>query len=710
MSEEKFLYQFEDIKFCNTAEFSRAAQHYKKHGCYTYAPNGSREHKEFWDLEEERRINGMTLPGALKYNEVTKIWEMQEVHITGSHYGFLNYARIRRTKDNEGKEGKKELKLILKDSQLLKNARKIGKKDVDFPSFFDGQYHYFKAQEFARANGLHMVVGKARRKGFSYIEGWDSADTVNMNPNTTVLLCAFDLKYLTKGNQIMGMAKNYLDWLELETDWGRGYISESKEVIELGYKLPHSQIKQGWRSDLIALSFGANPDAAVGKDAVKIKVEECGKAPNLEEFIEVTMSTTEAGDLQTGQMTFFGTGGTDDVNWEAFKKLHDNPSDYGCMAFDNIWDEGARGTGCGFFYPHILNLEPHIDIHGNSDLVAAKKSSDEKRAEKKSGGLSNRGYIKYIGQRANTPREAFAYDSDNIFTRPELFDHIKNVENNPDIKHLARHGTILRTEKGLRFEYNTNLESRGIPVHPPILDYPHKAGDDVHGCFVEWQPPFTIQGRVPKGLYRVWNDPVAQDKDKKNITTKHSLGCLYVYERVNNFTPSRGDILVAMYIGRPETLDEYNEQLLRVTEMYNAECMFENNTGDVEKYFLKNKKHHLLADEPEVTWKKELQSKKSGKKGILMNENRIATAALYYRDWVYMKRGVDEFGNEKMNLHYIYDLGLLREMIKFNSKGNFDRLSTIFVGQFDIREQYDKEIQDVEEEDPNDFFNRKKYI
>lgn len=705
MSQE--LYSFEDIKFCNTIEFSRAAQHYKKHGCYTYAPDGSREHKEFWDEEERRRIEGMTLPGALKL--VNGIWQMQEVHITGEHYGFLNYARIFRTKDDEDK---KELKNVLKDSVLLKNARKVGKKDIDFPSFFDGQYHYFKARKVAKDNGLNMIVGKARRKGFSYIEGWNTGSAINLKPNVTILLCAFDLKYLTKGNQIMGMTKSYLDFLELNTDWNRGYVSESKELIQLGYKLPGTQIKRGYLGQVIALSFGGNADAAVGKDADEIKVEEMGKAKNVKEFLELTMSTTEAGDLQTGMITMFGTGGGEDENWEAFQDIHENPDRYDCMVFDNIWDEGARGTGCGFFYPHTLNLEPYIDEHGNSDLITAKASSDERRLKKKNSGISNREYIKYIGQRANNPKEAFAYDGDNIFTRPELFDHIQNVENNPDIKYLARLGTILRTERGLRFDYNETLEARGIPIHPPILDYPHKNNQDVHGCYVEWQSPFKIDGKIPKGLYRIWNDPYAIDKNKENITTKHSLACTYVFERANIYTPSRGDILVAMYIGRPETQDEYNEMLLRITEYWGGEdgqCMFENNTGDVEKYFLKNKKHHLLADEPEAAWKKELQSKKTGRKGVLMNPSRIGAGALAFRDWVFQKRGIDEYGNEKMNLHYIYDVGLLREMIKFNSKGNFDRLSTIFVGMMDVQEQFDKEVQAIEKEDPDDYFNRKKY-
>ena len=49
------LYYSEDIAFINSNLLNEAARHFKKHGVYTFAPEGSREHKEFWDLEEKRR-------------------------------------------------------------------------------------------------------------------------------------------------------------------------------------------------------------------------------------------------------------------------------------------------------------------------------------------------------------------------------------------------------------------------------------------------------------------------------------------------------------------------------------------------------------------------------------------------------------------------------------------------------------------------------
>lgn len=697
------LYEFEDIAFVNTNEFSRAAQHFKKYGVYTKAPEGTKDYNDFWDIEEDRRTNGMTLPGKLitdKYGKQT----IQQVHITGEHYGFLNYARIYRTKDDDATE----LKKLVKDSNILKNAKKVGKKAFDFPSFFDGQYHYFKIKEIARQNGLHLVLNKARRKGYSYMEGWDSADTVNLNPGSTVLLAAFDLKYLTKGNQIFGMAKSYLEHLELHTDFARGFIKNDKEYIKLGYKDEGSVIEKGYKSMLFAVSCMNNPDAAVGKDALKIKFEECGKFPNLKEVLSVTLSTTEAGDLQTGQIVMFGTGGTDEANWEAFEEIYYNPAEYGCMVFDNIWDDGMKGTGCGFFYPQHLNLEPHIDEHGNTLVKQAKESIERDRARQKQISKSAYDYSKYIGQRAESPREAFARTGESIFPIADISAHLAKVEKDPDYKYLARVGQLVKDNGKIKFKTNEELEATGVPIHEPIFTHQIEKNIDPHGCYVEWVSPYKdrLTNTIPKGMYRVWHDPYAQDKTKDNITIKDSLGCAYVYQRVNNLTSGAGDILVASLIGRPERMDEYNENLLRLAEYWNAEVMFENNRGDVKGYFARAKKLHLLADEPDLEWEKEIRKVRKIGKGMNMNDARKGRGAIYLRDWLTQVRGTDENGNEKRNLDYIYDTGLLKELLKWNLKGNFDRVSTLLVGMYDMHECFNKEIEAVKPIDTTSFFNR----
>jgi hypothetical protein len=696
-------YEAEDIAFYNIAEVTESGRYFKKNGIYTKAPEGSREFKEFWDREEDRRRNGMTIPGKLIYKN--GIPEMQKIHITGEHYGFLNYAPIKRVKEEDLVAIRQ---FISKDTHLSNNARKVGKKDFDFPSFIDGQFHWFTAKKFAREIGFHVAMCKARRKGFSYMEGWDGADTVNMNPRSTVLIGAFDFKYITLGNQMMGMAKRYLDFLELHTDFGRGFIREGLEHIKLGYKLSDEGQKEfGYLSELIALSFLNNPDAAAGKDADKIKFEECGKFPNLKESLSITLSTTEDGSIKTGFITLFGTGGTKDANWADFEEIYYDPESYGCMMFDNVWDDGAKGTPCGFFYPQEVGDPAFVDENGNSNKEQALAAFEvEKAIQKKK--KSNAEYLRWVGQRARNGKEAFANSSDNIFPAIEILDQLQRVEHDPDVKYLHRCGVMSTTEHGVKFKLNSELEHFKQKVHDPIFNFPLKDKQDVDGCYVEWISPYRdpLTGKIPKGLYRLWHDPYAHDTDKKELTIKHSLGTTYVYERMNNFTPGRGDYFIGAYVGRPERMDDYNEQLLKIAQYVNGEIMFENDRGDVKGYATRKKLLHLLADEPDLEWVAELKGKSRRDKGMNMTEKRKEKAAIFLRDWLLEVRGRDANGNAKLNLHYIYDPALLRELLKWNLKGNFDRVSALLVGMFDMKECFNKEIKVPKAEDKLDFFNR----
>lgn len=696
------LYEIEDIAFVNTSIFTETSRYYKKHGCYTKAPKGSREYTQFWDIEEDRRKNGMTAPGKLMtVTENGKTFQkMQEVHITGKHYGFLNYGRILMTTEIDTVE------VGYLTGNKPKFAKKVGKKTIDFPRFIDGQYSYWKAKEYARQVGLHLVACKARRKGFSYMEGFDCADEINMNPYITALVTAYDMKYLTKGNQIMPMAKRYLDWLELQTDFSRGYLKEESDHIKLGYKregMGHMEF--GYKSELLGLSMMNNPDAPAGKDAVLIKFEESGKNPLLKEALSITLSTTEDGSVTTGHIEIFGTGGTKDANWADFEEIYYNPESFGCMSFDNVWDENSKGTAAGFFYPQQTGDPDYVDEHGNSlETQALAYDASQETIKKKT--LSQSEFIRWRAQRARCGREAFSSGSDNIFPSADIVEQRNRIEQNPDFKYFHRAGQLVRTNNGIKFRLNDILSNEGVKVHDPILNFPLKNGQDVAGCYVEWVSPYKEpeSGKIPDKLYRIWHDPYAHDKDKKNLTIKDSLGTAWVYERSNNLTYSKGDMIVASIVGRPDSVDDYNESLLRLSEYWNAQVMFENDRGDVKGYFARAKKSHLLVDEPDLEWVAHLKGKTGRGKGMHMTTERKAQAAIFLRDWLKQSRGVDSNGVERINLHYIYDAAFLSELLKWNLTGNFDRVSAALVGMYDIKETFATKIKTASPAAKKSFF------
>ena len=55
-----------------------------------------------------------------------------------------------------------------------------------------------------------------------------------------------------------------------------------------------------WSSSLLSVSANNNPDCAIGKDAVTIKVEELSTMQNFDEFMNVTEPTMSDG-IVTGK-------------------------------------------------------------------------------------------------------------------------------------------------------------------------------------------------------------------------------------------------------------------------------------------------------------------------------------------------------------------------------------------------------------------------
>jgi len=684
----EIAFEFEDLSFINTSLLTETARDFKKYGVYCKAHPKSLEYKEFWDREEDRRKNGIVVPGRLVNGVI------QEIRITGRHYSYLNYGRIKKTDSDALYNGNQTGELI------LKNKTFTALKDVDFPDFWDGDYHYFHAVDVARKLGYNLEVFKARRKGYSYKGGFVAADEANIVPYSTSIIGAFDKKYLTKGDGTMRMAVNYLQWFEEYTDFNRGFLSTASDEYELGYVPKGTKYKKGYRSKILALSFKDNPEAAIGKDANLIIIDESGKFPNLKEMLDVTIPTMEDGDIITGMIIIYGTGGTKDADWVAFESEFYRPHVHRFMPFHNVWDDDARGTVCGFFHSHILNLKPYIDVHGNSLKEEALNATLVKREDMKHKSDKVTDFSTYISLRCTKPSEGFSNSAVNFFASDNLRDHFDKVKHDPDIKYLSRTGVLEEDNKTKLIKFKTHAEMEVFDIHPPLDRYHFAAKDDLYGCYVEWYPPHTVNGMVPENLYRVWHDPYALPKDKDSLSFGDSLGATYVFERENTITSTGGGMIVACYVGRPPHPDDYNEQLLYITRRYNAICQFENDRGDVLGYFKRAGYYHCLGDQPDFEWKRELAGRITRDKGISMNNfERKATAAMLLKQWLYTKRTTDQEGNQKYNFHYIYDTGLLDELLKWNLKGNFDRVSALLVGILDKNEIFNTQIREVAKAD-----------
>ena len=155
-------------------------------------------------------------------------------------------------------------------------------------------------------------------------------------------------------------------------------------------------------------------------------------------------------------------------------------------------------------------------------------------------------------------------------------------------------------------------------------------------------------------------------------------------------------MIVASYVGRPRSQDEFNNIMFQLSHYYNAKIGFENDRGDVIGFAKRFRKLHYLQEEFEMLNKKELQSRTVKRNyGMHMTEARKKQGELYIRDWLQTPRGKDVDGKQLYNVHKIYDLALLQELIKFNHKGNFDRVMALMIGMYHTQELYNAEVSDV---------------
>ena len=653
-------------RYKDTDKFRQPAIYFEQHGYYTPAPPNTTDYNTYWEREAQRCLNGYTAPDGQ--------W------ITGYNYFYLNYSPIMKLVETEYTD---------------RNGNKRTRRErlFKFADFWDYDTHYFKAIEEAEAEGRHMVVLKARARGYSFKGASMLCRNYFLIKKSKSFAVASEQKYLT-GDGLLTKAWQIMDFLDKNTGWAKRRLKSTSLERTSGFKIKDEitgkEVEDGYQSSIMGITLKNDPERIRGTRGKLVLWEEAGKFPDIKQAWQIERPALEddAGNA-FGLMIAFGTGGEEGADFEGLQDIFYHPDGFNCLEFPNIWDTGMNDQKCGFFVPAWSNLystdHPEcMDEDGNTNRSPAIKVLMEQRERVRQGQPDETVTDRYIAEHPITPQEAILEVGKNIFPKKQLqmqLSHIRTNTKLQNMKHIVDltwggDGQVIATEK----------------KSGDITNYPLKNGQKPEGSVVIWEYPIKDP---PFGLYIAGCDPYDHDGSLTN-----SLGSTFIYKR---FQPGEAwtDCIVAEYSGRPATAEEYYENVRKLLTLYNAKLLFENERKGIYPYFTNKHCDYLLADQPDkVIGEIFHDSKVQRRKGCHMSKQIRQYAEGLIKEWL-----LEEFSPGHPNLERIYSEPLIEELLLDDGERNVDRVIALCMVMIYREELYQVKVAAAKEQNKQvDFF------
>lgn len=637
----------------NIDYFRPTAIHYQKYGCFTNLRPNANPNSEFgkWIREEKRRC----WEGYVR--------ESDGEWVTGYMYWFLNYSPIMLSK-------------------IIKGTKRANRVE-DFPEFWEGIYWRFHYMEQAANGGLynnfeggqHCAELASRGKGKSFslasILSHDFILGVNEVAHHRVMsvVTAYQKEYLTKDG-VLNKFSSMANFCAEHTQFPRKRLKSSMQEMTwiMGYKDVELDVERGTLNNILGVSSKDDESKLRGKRAAHILIEEFGTFPRLTDMYNVLTPSVEEGDIVFGQIYMLGTAGDNESDFEGAQEIMYNPKGYRMYALPNVFDKNNQGRpNFVFFFPGYVNRKGCYNEDGVSDVIKALIEILMNRYTKKYNSSDPNTIIKVIAEVPITPAEAIVKTGVNMFPVTDLTERLQQLDSNPREFDDVYTGELVVNKSG-------QIEFKPTSAQP-IREFPHK-DNKIEGGLEMFQLPEIDRatGRPFNGRYILGCDPY--DDDTSNTM---SLGSVFVLDLWT-------DKIVAEYTGRPLFADDFYEVCRRLCLYYNGRMNYENNKKGLFSYFSKNNCTYLLTDQLEFLRDKQM-IKEIGYGNKAKGTNATLAINSYGRNllraWLLRPTVViQEVDGEpaEVTIPALFTLrsrALIKELINYNSEGNFDRISSM---------------------------------
>lgn len=183
-------------------------------------------------------------------------------------------------------------------------------------------------------------------------------------------------------------------------------------------------------------------------------------------------------------------------------------------------------------------------------------------------------------------------------------------------------------------------------------------------------------------------DPYDHDDSFTN-----SLGSTFIFKRVRA-GEAWTDVIVAEYSGRPDTAEEYYENVRKLLTFYNARLLFENERKGIYPYFTNKHCDYLLADQPDKIISEVFKdSKVQRRKGCHMTKQIRAYGEGLILEWL-----LDEFEEGHPNVERVYSEPLIEELIENDGVRNVDRVIALCMVMIYREELYQVKVSSAKEQ------------
>lgn len=641
--------------------FRPSAIHYEKYGTFTNLRPNANPNSEYgkWVREERRRI----WDGYVR--------ESDGEWVTGYMYWFLNYSpmmlsKIREYKDKNGKKRKS------------KRADRI----EALPECWEGIYWRFHCLDQASNGGLynnfeggqHMAELASRGKGKSYSLAsilnhiFVVGENEEAHEKVKGIVTAYQKEYLTKDgvlNKFVDMA----NFCATNTQFPRKRLKNSLQEMTwiMGYKDVDLDIERGTQNTVLGVSSKDDESKLRGKRAAKILIEEFGTFPRLVDLYNVLLPSVQEGDIVFGQIYMLGTAGDNESDFAGAQEIMYNPKGYNMYALPNVFDKYNQGKPYFvFFFPGYINRKGCYNENGVSDVIKALIEILMNRYRVKYNSTDPNTIIKTIAEVPITPAEAIVKTGINMFPVADLTERVGQLDANPTEYDNVYVGDLVFNRDG-QVEYKPTSAI-------PIRDFPHK-DNKIEGAIEIYQMPEIDKntGKPYNDRYILGADPY--DDDESNTM---SLGSIFVLDLWT-------DRIVAEYTGRPSFADDYYEICRKLCLFYNGRLNYEYNKKGLFSHFSTRNSLYLLTDVLDFLKEKQMMKDGYGNKSKGTNASPAinAYARSRLRSWllapVPIMQTIDGEEKEVMvpRLFTVRNRALLKELINYNSEGNFDRISAM---------------------------------